>query len=114
MGNWDPKSEKCLMRLESDGTYSIIFKKLPAGKYEFKVTDGTWNNAWGTNGDNFKFDLSETKNVLIRFTPNNGQGQIEVVFNPGTDDFPLYIPLAAVLCVTVCGCLLLMNKKKLI
>ena len=114
MGDWNAAPAQCQMRLRSDGSYGIVFKQLPAGEYEFKVTDGTWNNSWGENGGNVKLKVPETANVGIYFTLNNGQGQIEVVFNPRTDDFPLFIPLAAVLCVTVCGCLLLMNKKKLI
>jgi hypothetical protein len=114
MGEWNAAPAQCRMRLRSDGSYSIVFKKLPAGEYEFKVTDGTWNNSWGENGGNKKFTLKETANVGIYFTLKNGQGDIKVVSNPETGDFSLFPTVAAVLCVTVCGCLLLMNKKKLI
>ena len=114
MGDWNAAPAQCQMRLRSDGKYAIVFKQLPAGKYEFKVTDGTWNNSWGENGGNKKFELTKTQDVGIYFTLNNGQANIEVDYNPDTDDFILFPTVAAALCVTICGCLLLMNKKKLI
>ena len=114
MGDWNAAPAQCQMRLRSDGSYDIVFKQLPAGEYEFKVTDGTWNNSWGENGGNVKLKLPETANVGIYFTLNNGQGDIKVVLNPPMDDVSLLPTIAALLCVTICGCLLLMNKKKLI
>ena len=114
MGDWNAAPAQCQMRLRSDGKYAIVFKQLPAGKYEFKVTDGTWNNSWGENGGNKMFELTKTQDLGIYFTLNNGQANIEVDYNPDTDDFILFPTVAAALCVTICGCLLLMNKKKLI
>ena len=114
MGDWNAAPAQCQMRLRSDGSYDIVFKQLPAGEYEFKVTDGTWNNSWGENGGNVKLKVPETGNVGIYFTLNNGQGDIKVVLNPPMDDVSLLPTIAALLCVTICGCLLLMNKKKLI
>ena len=114
MGDWNAAPAQCQMRLRSDGSYGIVFKQLPAGEYEFKVTDGTWNNSWGENGGNVKLKLPETANVGIYFSLNNGQGDIKVVLNPPMDDVSLLPTIAALLCVTICGCLLLMNKKKLI
>ena len=113
MGDWNAAPAQCQMRLRSDGSYGIVFKQLPAGEYEFKVTDGTWNNSWGENGGNVKLKVPETVNVGIYFTLNNGQGDIKVVLNPPMDDVSLLPTIAALLCVTICGCLLLMNKKKL-
>ena len=114
MGDWNAAPAQCQMRLRSDGSYGIVFKQLPAGEYEFKVTDGTWNNSWGENGGNVKLKVPETANVGIYFSLNNGQGDIKVVLNPPMDDVSLLPTIAALLCVTICGCLLLMNKKKLI
>ena len=39
-GNWDPQA----LQLEN-GSYT--FEQLPAGDYQFKITDGTWDNSWG-------------------------------------------------------------------
>lgn len=63
-----------------DGT--ITFENVPAGSYEFKVTDGEWGtgheftaldkansaaNVYGGNGGNITFKLGETANVTIAF-----------------------------------------------
>ncbi|MCL1868661.1 MAG: hypothetical protein FWF72_06965 [Paludibacter sp.] len=58
-----------------------VFNNVPAGVYEFKVTDGTWTNSWGysnlapssvvpgveNGGGNVKFTISGTANITITF-----------------------------------------------
>lgn len=46
--NWDPAGS--LMEKKDDGTYSVTFTGIAKGTYEFKVTDGTWNDAWNLEG----------------------------------------------------------------
>lgn len=62
-----------------DGT--ITFKDVPAGVYEFKITDGTWANSWGDwtvdaacsspgyegNGGNVKLVTAITQDITITF-----------------------------------------------
>ncbi|MCH5301049.1 MAG: hypothetical protein J1E56_07000 [Ruminococcus sp.] len=48
--------------------YSLTVPNVPAGKWGFKVTDGTWENCWGTeDGNNYMFTLNDTCNVTIYF-----------------------------------------------
>lgn len=66
--------------LLSEGT--ITFTGVPAGEYQFKVTDGSWGaghefttidtensqaNIYGGNGNNILFELGETADVTIAF-----------------------------------------------
>lgn len=46
--NWDPAGS--LMEKNADGTYSVTFTGIAAGTYKFKVTDGTWDDAWNLEG----------------------------------------------------------------
>ena len=63
--NWDPTKNP--MTDNGDGTFTITFANVAAGTYEFKVTDGTWNNSWGDNGNNYRFELTGTSDVTINF-----------------------------------------------
>ncbi len=47
--NWDAAGS--LMTKNDDGTYSVTFTGIAAGTYEFKVTDGTWDNSWNLEGN---------------------------------------------------------------
>ena len=62
---WSPAQNP--MVDNGDGTYSFTEYDVPAGSYGFKVTDGTWNNSWGKNGNNFTFTLAKTADVTIHF-----------------------------------------------
>ena len=64
---WDPGHPDNKMTLDSDGLYKKTYEAVPAGTYEFKVTDGTWDNSWGSNGNNYSFTTTEEKNVTITF-----------------------------------------------
>ena len=65
--DWDPGNEANKMDLDTDGLYKKTYKSVPAGTYEFKITDGTWNNSWGNGGNNYSFTLEAESNVTITF-----------------------------------------------
>lgn len=115
LGDWAAAPAHCLMDNKGDGEHRIIFKNLPAGNYEFKVTNGTWEKSWGENGDNKKLTLDKASSVTVIFRINNDQGSIQVeIGSPRTADLGMLPVLAAALCATMGACLLVMNKKKLI
>ena len=81
------------LQLTKDGDlYKHTFSALPAGVFEFKVTNGTWTNPWGysnlgaayeevsegvdgegnPNG-NIKFVTEEAKNITVIFDPAAGK-----------------------------------------
>ena len=64
---WNPGYADNKMYLDADGLYKKLFKSVPAGKHECKVTDGTWNNSWGVEGNNFAFETDDVYNVTIIF-----------------------------------------------
>ena len=81
------------LQLTKDGDlYKHTFSALPAGVFEFKVTNGTWTNPWGysnlgaaykevsegTDGEgnpngNIKFVTEEAKNITVIFDPATGK-----------------------------------------
>ena len=75
----------------------IVFADVPAGTWEFKVTDGTWNTAWGyddvnidasskplsNSGGNVQFTLTSTQDITVQFDGTN----IIVLGNFGSNDF---------------------------
>ena len=68
--NWDPSNTaNQLFDNDGDGVYTISYNNVPAYTYEFKVTDGTWNNSWGKDGgsDNYVLMLDADSNVTVNF-----------------------------------------------
>lgn len=82
---WNPSAaENKLTKI--DDIYTITYTNIPAGSYEFKVTNGTWDMAWGKDADstggapNVVVDLTEpTNTVQILFDPV--APSLEVVIN---------------------------------
>ncbi len=84
-GGWSEKQQG--MTKEGD-VYKHTFSELGAGIYEFKITDGTWDNPWnynhlaanyvgveqGKDGENpngnIKIITEEALNITILFNPN--------------------------------------------
>ncbi len=66
--NWNEKDAKNIMTADGD-VYKKVYTNVPAGKYQFKVTDGTWTNSWGNNGANYSFTLDKKCDVTITFDP---------------------------------------------
>ena len=67
--DWNPGFEGNKMKLNADGLYYKLFKDVPAGKHEFKVTNGTWDQSWGDEGNNFVLETTEAHNITIFFNP---------------------------------------------
>ena len=64
---WNPGYAANKMYLDADGLYKKLFKSVPAGNHECKVTNGTWDQSWGDGGNNFAFTTDDVYNVTIIF-----------------------------------------------
>ena len=64
---WDPGHADNKMYLDVDGLYKKLFKSVPAGNHECKVTNGTWDLSWGKDGGNYAFTTDDVYNVTIIF-----------------------------------------------
>ena len=64
---WNPGYAANKMYLDVDGLYKKLFKSVPAGSHECKVTNGTWDQSWGDGGNNFVFTTDDVYNVTIIF-----------------------------------------------
>lgn len=73
---WDPSNDN--NRMEKNGDlYEKIYTNAPAGSYEFKVTDGSWTNCWGNNGNNYTFRLESDGTVKITFNPETKEIKVD-------------------------------------
>ena len=68
--SWNPKDEAYLMTANEDGTYSLTIN-VTAGNHEFKVTDGSWDNSWGSDTGNATFTAASDGTVTITFDGSN-------------------------------------------
>ncbi len=68
-GGWNEKNPDNKMYLDTDGLYKKLFKSIPKGTYECKVTNGTWDDGgnWGVNGGNYVFETDDVYNITIIF-----------------------------------------------
>lgn len=64
--HWEAAGDK--MEKKEDGTWVITFYNIEAGNYEFKVTDGTWSNAWPSS--NYALTVEAKSDVTITFAPD--------------------------------------------
>ncbi len=63
---WAPGDPNNKMTLNSEtGLYEKVYTNVAAGTYEFKVTDGTWVNAWPSS--NYVLTVDAESNVTITF-----------------------------------------------
>lgn len=73
---WDPADSANRMIDNGDGTYSITFKGVAVGSYEFKITKGSWAENWGIggpNGSNVPVNVETISDVNITFNPTTGE-----------------------------------------
>ena len=49
--------------------FEKVYTNVAAGTYNLKVTDGTWDNCWGDNGNNYTFVVSAVCDVTVSFDP---------------------------------------------
>lgn len=87
--NWAPDGSAM------DANNEKVFKDVPAGTYQFKVTNGTWDKNWGydavdaatstagyENGNgNVKITTGATADITIKF--NESTEKITVIFSKG-------------------------------
>ena len=66
--NWSQNDIANIMTDNGDGTWSKTYTDVQPATYAFKVTDGTWDNAWGDNGNNYILTIETACDVTITFT----------------------------------------------
>ena len=63
---WNAADEANLMSW--NGTlFEKVYAGVQPGVYQFKITDGTWNNTWGKDGQNYTFEVTSECDVTITF-----------------------------------------------
>ena len=63
---WNAADEANLMTW--NGTlFEKVYAGVQPGVYQFKITDGTWNNTWGKDGQNYTFEVTAACDVTITF-----------------------------------------------
>ena len=68
--DWDPAAAANKMtQIDKTGVYTMTYTNVAAGTYEFKVTNGTWDQCWGKpdSKDNYVLTLDAATDVEIRF-----------------------------------------------
>ena len=79
---WDPSNTANQLKdSDGDGVYTITYNNVPAYTYEFKVTDGSWDNSWGKDGgdSNYILMLNADSNVTINFDSATGLISVDAV-----------------------------------
>ena len=107
--NNDPANK---MSLNADGLYEKSYENVPAGKHEFKVTDGTWDNCWGDNGNNYTFTTTEEKNVTITFNAETKAINV-MLTDVAPEEDPYYVAGVGALCGSEWNCNDPANKMSL-
>ena len=65
---WNCADEANLMTWNGEtGLFEMVYTDVPVGTYQFKITDGTWNNTWGKDGQNYTFEVTAPCDVTITF-----------------------------------------------
>ena len=92
---WSPNAaENKLSDTDGDGIYTITYTGVAAGNYEFKVTNGTWDESWGKDGGSANFALAvaeDNSTVEIRF--DSEAMQIEAEVNGAASEQPPEAPI---------------------
>ena len=74
--HWDACDSANEMEYIGNGYYCKVYENVPAGIYEFKVTDGSWENTWGDGtGDSGNCRILVEKDgstVTVWFSSNDG------------------------------------------
>ena len=64
---WNPGDLSNAMVCVEDNLYELTYYSVPAGTYEFKVTNGTWDQCWGDDGNNYVIEVNVLSDVTIVF-----------------------------------------------
>ena len=85
---WDAANEDYkLMQL---GEVYYIGISLTTGTYEFKITDGTWDNAWPS--ENYVLEVpADSENISIMFYADTGDIEVSGVEQPAVDPSELVL-----------------------
>ena len=70
---WNPSDPANRMTL-----YEITYRYVPAGTYEFKVTNGTWDQSWGDGWSNYVLEITTESNITITFNPETFEIAVKV------------------------------------
>ena len=82
---WNNAYPANAMSSQGNGIYTKTYYNVPAGEYQFKITDGTWENCWP--GDNYVLHLDAAKDVTITFNSSTGEVGVSTsapISNPTT------------------------------
>lgn len=112
--NWVPGDPANQMIMNADGTCSITFQNVAAGKYMFKVTQTDWSmDNWGGNGPdgNYVIELKSETYVTIVFDPATGTISVATGDNVSTGDHSIAGLVVAMLAATA-GAVVLTKKKE--
>ena len=94
-GNWDVNNINGKMTFNGTETYSITFNNVEKSNHEFKITNGTWNNAIGHHTDKISCiegTVSGNNNGgNITFKPNN-EGTVTITYNASTGKIVITCP----------------------
>ncbi len=82
--DWNPAGNP--MTKNADGLYEKVFDNIPGGSYEFKVTDGSWDNAWGNNGGNYSITLTKESKVTILFNAETKAIEVKIEPKAGAEE----------------------------
>lgn len=115
LGNWAADNEAGVMMDLGNGSYQITYSDVPAGDYELKVTKGgSWDENWGSNGENVKFTVGEGQSVTITFNAETGTITISLSggdSNPPSGDYSVAALVVAMMAAAA-GAVVLAKKKE--
>lgn len=70
---WSPAAEANKLVKGENGIYTLTLTGIAAGNYQFKITNGTWDESWGQNGGQSNIDVAvaeDDSKVVITFDTN--------------------------------------------
>lgn len=118
MGNWNAKSNAGRMTEENSDTFVKTFYGVAPGDYELKITkNGSMDESWGKEGENYRFTLEETRDVTVTFyarsafitvKDQSASGYVAEDI-PKTADLPMVLPVWLLLSCT--AVLVLLRKR---
>ena len=81
--DWNPSAEANKMSdADKDGVYTLTYTGVAAGNYEFKVTNGTWDQSWGQANSTANYKLAVTEaDTTVEISFDSKNGLISVVLN---------------------------------
>eukprot|EP00049_Salpingoeca_infusionum_P005956 m.99603 g.99603 ORF g.99603 m.99603 type:complete len:190 (-) comp13148_c1_seq2:1232-1801(-) len=86
---WDPCDDSGLLVNSGEGFYFCLLRNVPAGQYEFKVSqDGGWDMSWGAHGEcypgcpNISVTLTQQSHVGVTFDKITHEVLVDVVVPP--------------------------------